>query len=237
MREPSGIRVARKTIGIAAAVPALVAVAHELCNHRERRCGREDSLADLGVGSDEGQFVLVERAGLREDGVRDRNLADVVELRRLPNRCELILRHAELTRDGLRGVRNVTDVGGEPGVTFGEGAQQDVRALPARRHPPSVLEVVHALVGQQQCLVRCRNLGQRDRAVRASNRKCIAVLAQRFNRGSVPRRRSAPIRGCRTHRRPGDMPRLSRRPHRRAAVRGAPATHRPPDGRTCRCRS
>ena len=138
------------------------------------------------MGADERPFVFVERARLPEDGVRDRNLADVVELGRLPNRRELILGHAELTRDRLRHLGDVSDVGAELGVAFGEGAQQNVRALPARRHPPGVLGVVHALVGQQQRLVRRRDLGQQhDRAVRASDRERVAVLAQRLDRGGA----------------------------------------------------
>ena len=45
------------------------------------RRGVEDPLPDQRVLPDEGQLVLVERLGLREDAVGDRELADVVELR------------------------------------------------------------------------------------------------------------------------------------------------------------
>ena len=161
-------------------------VTDELRNEGERGCSREDALADFGMAVDEDPFVLVERARLREDGVGNRHLADVVELGRLPNRWELILRDAELACDRLRGLGDVADVGDELGVALGKRAEQDVGALSAGRHPPGVLGGVHALVGEQERLVGRRGLRhQRDRAVRTSDRERIAVLVQRLGRGGT----------------------------------------------------
>ena len=82
MLAPSGIAPPFRRVGIAGAVEALVARAHEAGARGERWRCEDDALADHRVAAHELPLVLVERAGLVEDLVRDRGLADVVKLGR-----------------------------------------------------------------------------------------------------------------------------------------------------------
>ena len=61
---PSGISSAGEPVRVAAAVPALVAGAHERRDAGERRRGGDDPLADERVAADERPLVLVERPRL-----------------------------------------------------------------------------------------------------------------------------------------------------------------------------
>ena len=79
-REPSGIVLARERIGVAAAVPPLVARPHELCDILERGGGEQDALSDDRVTADELPLLVAERARLAQDRVGDPDLADVVQL-------------------------------------------------------------------------------------------------------------------------------------------------------------
>ncbi len=71
---------AGERVGVARAVPALVAGADHRRDRREARRGGDDALADQRVAAHELPLVVVERPGLGEDLVGDRDLADVVEL-------------------------------------------------------------------------------------------------------------------------------------------------------------
>src|SRR5439155_18559048 len=66
-------------IGVATAVEALVARAHERRGAGQGGCRREDLLADAGMLAHERPLPVVERARLGEDRVRNRDLAAVVE--------------------------------------------------------------------------------------------------------------------------------------------------------------
>src|SRR6478735_12472905 len=101
MRAPSGMSVPARPVGVAAAVPALVARAHELGDGAQRDGGAEDALADERVAGDERPLVGVELPGLVEDRAGDGDLADVVELRRLADVVELLAGEAELLRNRL----------------------------------------------------------------------------------------------------------------------------------------
>ena len=80
-------RVAGEAVGVAAAVEALVARAHELRDVGQRRRGGQDALADERVAAHERPLVLVQRPGLVEDRVGDGELADVVQLGALADRA------------------------------------------------------------------------------------------------------------------------------------------------------
>src|SRR3954453_9044565 len=69
--------VAEAPVGVAAAVDALVRGAHDRGDVGEGRRRLDDALADDGVTLHERPLRGVERAGLLEDRVRDRDLADV----------------------------------------------------------------------------------------------------------------------------------------------------------------
>src|SRR5207249_7501458 len=75
-------RLARETVGIAGAVEMLVARAHDRCNVEEGGRGGEDPFTDDDVALHERPLGFVQGAGLVEDRVRNRELADVVQLRR-----------------------------------------------------------------------------------------------------------------------------------------------------------
>ena len=66
----------------------------------ERRCGGDDPLPDERVLAHELPLLRVERAGLGQDRVRDRHLAEVVQLAGLPKPLELVTRQAHALADG-----------------------------------------------------------------------------------------------------------------------------------------
>src|SRR5918992_4082708 len=74
---------ALELVGIARSVPPLVRRADEPSDLAERRGGVQDALADQRVATDELPLLVRQRAGLLEDLLRDRDLADVVDLRGL----------------------------------------------------------------------------------------------------------------------------------------------------------
>ena len=75
---------AGERIGIALAAEVLVRGAHEPGCGGQRGRAVEDALSDDGVAAHERPFLVVERAGLFEDGVRHGGLPDVVQRRGLP---------------------------------------------------------------------------------------------------------------------------------------------------------
>ena len=70
---------AREAVRVAAAVPALVLVAHQQTGAGEELDGREDLLADDRVALDLEPLLGRQRAALVEDRLGHRDLADVVE--------------------------------------------------------------------------------------------------------------------------------------------------------------
>ena len=99
MRAPSGISSPREAVGVAAAVPALVARADEPGDAaRSAGAAREDALADQRVLAHQLPLRVVERPGLVEDLVGDRDLADVVQLGGAREHVELLGVEAEPPR-------------------------------------------------------------------------------------------------------------------------------------------
>src|SRR4051794_6710151 len=72
---------ARDAVGIAAAVPALVAVAHDLAHLLQLLDRRDDPLTELGMRLHDRALFRGQAAGLREDRALDADLADVVQER------------------------------------------------------------------------------------------------------------------------------------------------------------
>ena len=79
IRLPIGIASPRDPIGVAAAVPALVLVAHDPGDAAQPGDRAQDALADDGVLLHQHPLVVVERPVLVQDRVGDADLADVVE--------------------------------------------------------------------------------------------------------------------------------------------------------------
>ena len=98
-------RGAGEAVGVAAAVPALVLVAHDRREVPELRGAPQDPLADHGVLGHHAPLGVGQRPGLVEDLVRDRELADVVQQRAVAHLLEVGGREAEQARD-VRGQRD-----------------------------------------------------------------------------------------------------------------------------------
>src|SRR5215211_1967695 len=90
---------AGEAIRIAAAVPALVGVAHERQDVRQEAHRREDALARRSVLLDGAALPWSQRARLGEDRLGHCELADVVECRAVAERPQLGAGHAELLAD------------------------------------------------------------------------------------------------------------------------------------------
>ena len=88
---------AAERVGVSLAVDAFVAGADELGDIMQGGGGGEDALADDWVAADVGPLVGVEGAGLVEDGFRDGDLADVVQLGGEADSLDLFLGQAQVT--------------------------------------------------------------------------------------------------------------------------------------------
>ena len=82
MRAPSGISSPLESERIALAVPPLVVAQDERRDRIRERHRADDLGADLRVNADLLEFFRRQRARLREDVLRHRELADVVQQRR-----------------------------------------------------------------------------------------------------------------------------------------------------------
>ena len=145
---PQGDLVAGQPVRMAAAVEALVGGADQPGRRGQNGCGPDDALPNEGMAAHERPLLGVQRAGLVQEVLGDGELADVVELGRLPQLGTVPVRLIPCARPPPR-------PGGPPprGVrpTRGsvlEGAQQYVAALAVRRAPGAGLLGVHALVDQ-----------------------------------------------------------------------------------------
>ena len=85
-----------EAVGVAAAVPALVAVAHDDPHLLQAVDGRDDPLAEHRVHLDQRALGRAEPAGLEEDRARHADLADVVQQRAELELLERVLVEAEL---------------------------------------------------------------------------------------------------------------------------------------------
>src|SRR5581483_2472823 len=127
-------------------VEALVARTDERPEVGESRSGGEDPLADDRMPAHEVPLLVSQRPGLLDDSLRDRDLADVVQLRSPANARGLLLVQAETPCDRLGKLADAVEMVAEVGMALGEGLNEDALALDARRRPAVVLLGVHALV-------------------------------------------------------------------------------------------
>ena len=162
---------AGEPIGIAAPVVALMARAHDRADAAELGRGADDPLADDRVLAHVFPLVGVERARGVQDGVGDRDLADVVQGGGAAGLEELSGR-ARGAPDRVDQVGDVVDVVGELAVVLGRDAQQHLVDGLVGRPAPGALVGVHALVGEPQGVHRVRvRAGQQRRSVRAVDRR------------------------------------------------------------------
>ena len=81
MRAASGISSTGEAVGVALAVPALVAGPHNRGEVREDLDARHQLAADRGVGAHRHPLLIVQRPRLEQDLTRHRDLAEVVQHR------------------------------------------------------------------------------------------------------------------------------------------------------------
>ena len=103
MRAPSGIASPRRPVGVAAAVPALVRVAHERREALEApACAGASRSPTTGWSRTSARSRAASAAGVVEHGGRDGELADVVQQRRVRDRARRRHGDAEPPADGRR---------------------------------------------------------------------------------------------------------------------------------------
>jgi hypothetical protein len=150
---------------------------------RERRRGAHDPFADDRVAADELPLVVVESAGLVQDGVRDGDLADVVQLGGEADPHDLVRCQPESRRGVRRQGGDIARVLAEIRAVLGEEPQQDVGALTPSRHAAGRLLLIHALVGEQQRRLGSLGVGRQHRDTeRAADREALALLGERARR-------------------------------------------------------
>ena len=217
--------VAREAVRVAAAVPALVAGADELPDAHQRGRGLHDPLADQRVAAHERPLLLVERPALVQDGLRQGDLAHVVQLGGGHHAVDGVVVEAEAAGDGAGHHADLLPVAAEVRVPLVERAAQHAGRLHAGRDAPAVLLRVEAPVGDAERLGGVRAvLGQQGVTAGGADLEALAPLHERGARDLDERRcgsRPAPrARARRTRRRPCGR-RNRARP--RAACRRAPS--------------
>ena len=151
---------------VAAAVPLLVVAERDRRGHVEDRGGgaAQQAVALLGVGLDDRALLGGERAGLQQDRVGDRDLADVVQRRGVAHQLAELAVEADLLGEQRREAPDALDV--RAGVLVAE--------LDRHREAP------HGL--------RLRDLELGERAVQLAG--AVVDLALQRARGRSPRRAS-----------------------------------------------
>ena len=159
-----------------------MAGADEPADRHERGHRGEDALADDGVAAHQRPLVVVERAGLVEDGRGDRHLADVVQLGRVGDVVEVVRAHPEPATDRGGQVGDAVGVLFEVGLLLVEDLQEKVAAVAARRGAPAVLLGVHPRVGELERLGHGRLVGHAHGPVRAADAEALAFRRERLER-------------------------------------------------------
>ena len=147
----------------------------------ERRSGRDDSFADLAVALHERALLVVERAWLVEDRVRDRRLADVVELRGQSCPVGLLGRQVEANGGAPGEDCDMVEVVDEVPVLLGEHLQEHVLYLGAGIAPCSgaLVRVEPLVCDMERLLQRDCPATMRVEPTRAADRETEAALAER----------------------------------------------------------
>ncbi len=108
--------VAREAVRVAGAVEALVAAPHDAPDFGELLDRSEDARAEVGMRLDDRALVVGQRPGLREDRLRDPDLADVVEEGAELQALQRAWLQSELLADAEREIRDPPSVRGDVGV-------------------------------------------------------------------------------------------------------------------------
>ena len=128
-------------------------------------------------------FGRIQRPGLLEDRVRDRDFADIVQQRGPPGDDDLLGGGTHLLGGRARPVRHAVLVPGEIGVALDECPLQDIGALDLGGHAAARLVDVHALVRHPQRLGGVGRLGGEQHGTeRAPDRESLALLGERGDR-------------------------------------------------------
>ena len=155
-----------------------MAGAHDAPDGTQRLGRAHDALADDRVLADEAPFGLVERAGLVQDGVRDGDLADVVQLGRADHDVEVFGVEAQARADRAGQLGDVVHVALQVGLALAEHGEQHLAGLALGR-AAAVLEGVHAVVGQTQRVGGGLGVArERDEAERGVDREGAARLCE-----------------------------------------------------------
>src|SRR5439155_20385082 len=138
---------AGQAVRVPAAVPALVVVTDDRHRGAERAELADDVSADLGVALDELELLFGEAGGLRQDGVWDAELADVVEEGAEAQRIETLLRQVQLLADRYRDALDPQGVAGGVGILGLDGRVQALDRLEGALLEPAVSfhEILRAL--------------------------------------------------------------------------------------------
>ena len=141
MRPSIGIAFALQTPRVAAAVPLLLVAQRDRGRHVEDRRGGapHEPVTLLGVGLDDRPLLRGQAAGLQEDVVGDRHLADVVQGSRVADPLAELRVHADRFGEQHREAPDPLDV--LAGVLVAE--------LDRHREPPDGLGLGHLELGER----------------------------------------------------------------------------------------
>ena len=145
-------------VGVAAAVPALVARADDGEHLAQRGDRREDGLAGDRVAAHDPPLGVVERAGLVQDRLRDADLPDVVEERAELEQVELLRPEPERPADVERERDDLLRVVVRVGVLLLERVRERRERLAVQTlHRLGVLDL-----GEQPAGLAGEEVGERD---------------------------------------------------------------------------
>ena len=116
-----------KPVAVPGSVPAFVRRPDDRPDTAKRRRPAEDPLADERVLLDELPLLVRERPRLLQDGVRNRELSHIVQLRSEAELLELVALDPEPTADGHRESRDALDVRAQARLPLGQRPQQSIR--------------------------------------------------------------------------------------------------------------
>ena len=226
-RPASGIVVARQAVGVAGAVPALVVGARDLLGGLEqlRLAVREHARAEHGVRLDDLELLVGEAAGLEQDRVGDRDLADVVQRRGVADA-------------GRRRAPTSPSRAAEPGGQRGRRARVCSCVLSSRYSAASASRrSVSMRADSSVAPARDGLRGERRLEVAHAARRSAARLEQRAQPRAARRavvgaaeRRRAPSTGGPASQLERVEPRRAARPRRRRSRRSRRAARRAPPG-------
>ena len=146
IRAPSGISSPGLPVRIAGAVESLVARANELADLRQRGSRRDDPLADERVLADELPLVGVERVGLGENRIRDRDLAEVVQLAGLAEEVELLDGESEPLADARGEITDAVQMVVKLGLALVQSLEERIGGLAAGGAPAARLARIEQLI-------------------------------------------------------------------------------------------